>query len=295
MCVDANVSFSSARIIVRHLNSIFKNCIQVPFSRIQQLGDISSRIQPEFKEFIYRKDGDEKIGEKIKYWHYNILNLLIEDFERLLQSDCDSQLSYGYESKAFEKNKKGVFVIMGADHGGGKSRYLVRTNLLHSKSRREQNNKADYGTRTLQFCEVDCKKDVCVVQQKIAPIINAAKIDIEGSMLVAVKNGRGEIRCIFLPKSSSDIHTCIKLGHLYLVYTHNGKNEEKSVHLSPTGVSSAWIFIPSFKMIVAGDLSFFATCTGRDGRSHCRCTYCHLSPSECKNNQMSHLPTHLVY
>ena len=94
MWVDSNVSFSSAQIIVRHLNSIFKNRIQVPFSRIQQLGDISSRIQPEFKEFIYRKDGDEKIGEKIKYWHYNISNLLIEDIERLLQSDCDSQLSY---------------------------------------------------------------------------------------------------------------------------------------------------------------------------------------------------------
>ena len=77
-------------------------------------------------------------------------------------------------------------MIIGADHGGGKSRYLIRTNILSSKARRE-NNKTDFGTRTLQFCEVDCKKDVFQIQAKIAPYINNAKRVIEKSRLVAIK------------------------------------------------------------------------------------------------------------
>ena len=37
--------------------------------------------------------------------------------------------------------------------------------------------------------------------------------------------------------------------------------------------------IPNFKVVVAGDLSYFATATGRDGHSSCRCPYCDLTPT----------------
>ena len=56
MWVDANVSFSAARVIVSHLNAAFKHFIQVPFSRIQSLGDISTEITPTFKEFCIQKE-----------------------------------------------------------------------------------------------------------------------------------------------------------------------------------------------------------------------------------------------
>ena len=286
MWVDANVSFSAARIIIRHLTSVFKHRIQVPFSQIEQLGDVVSRIQPVFNEFIYRKDGDEKVGEKIKYWHYNIADLLKEDFERLLKSDPQTHTSYGYESNAFKRDKQGVFVIIGADHGGGKSRYLVRTNLLDSNSRR-LNKKADHGTRTLQFCEIACKKDVYPIQQKIAPIINNAKEEIENSMLVVIKNESNDVECVFIPNTSSDLLTINRSDKVFLQYQNNGIIEETSLGLSPEVKSKAWILIPSFKMVVAGDLSFFATCTGRDGRSNCRCTYCYLTPSEWSQQSSS--------
>lgn len=55
---------------------------------------------------------------------------------------------------------------------------------------------------------------------------------------------------------------------------------EEKIRISTTENMVAWIVIPFFKMVVAGNLSFFATSTGRDGRSHCRCTYCHLTQKE---------------
>ena len=41
---------------------------------------------------------------------------------------------------------------------------------------------------------------------------------------------------------------------------------------------------PSLKLVIAGDLSFFVTSTGRDGHSHCRCPYCDLSMAEWKDH-----------
>ena len=69
----------------------------------------------------------------------------------------------------------GMFIIIGADHGAGTSRYLARTKLLDSKSCRQHDNKTYYGPRTVQFAEVDCKKDVFEVQAKVALTINKAK------------------------------------------------------------------------------------------------------------------------
>ena len=87
MWVDVNVSFSSARTIVRHLTCKFRHSVQVPFSQIHILGDISQQIEPTFDEFIFKKKEDTKVGEKIKYWHYDIVNLLQLDFERVIKEE----------------------------------------------------------------------------------------------------------------------------------------------------------------------------------------------------------------
>ena len=61
-------------------------------------------------------------------------------------------------------------------------------------------NKADYGTRTLQFAEVDCKKDVHEVHAKIAPEINKAIKELETSMLVSLKYKQNILKCMLIPK-----------------------------------------------------------------------------------------------
>ena len=83
-------------------------------------------------ELKHVKFSDEKIGERTKYWTYNISDLLESYFQRLLES-VSEEIVYGYQSKVFRNENKGVFIIIGADHGAGKSMYLVQTNILDSK------------------------------------------------------------------------------------------------------------------------------------------------------------------
>ena len=190
MWTEANVPIRVARIILSHLNKKFKNKVQVPFSQIQILGNITHKLKPTFGSFLYSKknNSSEKVKEKIEYWKYSITDLLELDFERLLLIETPPDIGFGYNSKVFG-NKKGVMIVIGSDHGGGKSRFLLRTNYLDSNSRRNI-NKVDYGTRTIQFAEVKCKKDVHEVHAKISPSINMAIKKLEISMMVSVRFGK---------------------------------------------------------------------------------------------------------
>ena len=190
MWTEANVPIRVARIILSHLNKKFKNKVQVPFSQIQILGNITHKLKPTFGSFLYSKknNSSEKVKEKIEFWKYSITDLLELDFERLLLIETPPNIGFGYNSKVFG-NKKGVMIVIGSDHGGGKSRFLLRTNYLDSNSRRNI-NKVDYGTRTIQFAEVKCKKDVHEVHAQISPSINMAIKKLEISMMVSVRFGK---------------------------------------------------------------------------------------------------------
>ena len=66
---------------------------------------------------------------------------------RLLNSnpvECTKNKTYGYKSLSFHGEKLGVYPIVGADHGAGKSRYLIRTLICNSKTRRINNNNTDF-------------------------------------------------------------------------------------------------------------------------------------------------------
>ena len=207
------------------------------------------------------------------------------DFERLLSSSLPNLDEFGYYSKVFGENK-GVIIIIGSDHGGGKSRFLIRTNYLDSKSRREV-NKADYGTRTLQFAEVKCKKDVHEVHSKISPDINIAIKKLESSKLVAVKSKQKIVKCVFVPKDATNLLTVAQSNSMFLQYQSDDKTQILPLNLQQDGDNMAFLegntVIPNFKVVIAGDLSYFATCTGRDGHSHCRCPYCDATQSDWSN------------
>ena len=291
MWVEANVSLRAGRIILRHLQAKFGRRLQVPFSQISLLSDVTTKIQPDFGEFEYKKDVQcKKVPELMKYWTIKPTHLLELDFARLLSS-MQNQATFGYESKLFQPTKSGVYAIIGADHGGGKSRYLIRVNYLPSSYRREV-NKVDAGTRTVQFAEVACKKDVYPIQAKLAPIVNEAIKELEDSMLVAIKIGQSII-CKFLPTNAVNLKAIITESNIIsLKYSTGYSNEEFETKIQfPETINSerihpvqVWTVIQSFKVVVAGDLSFFATSTGRDGHSHVRCVYCDSSSQSWNDN-----------
>ena len=291
MWIEANVSFKQARIILRHLHLKFGYNVQVPFNRIESLGDVTSQLLPTFDEFIYRKmdEKNDKVGELIKYWFYNITDLLELDFARYLQSlPKDKEYPvFGYKSRCFG-NGLGVYAIIGSDHGGGKSRYLIRLNYESSTLRRKY-AKVDYGTRTLQIAEVDCKRDVLAVQKKLAPMINEANDKLQKSKLVAVQLNQ-KIICKLVPKNCTNLRTeyISEIDKLVLKYTSNGQQFIDELPTNSKEIMSIWTCIPNFKVLIAGDLCFYATSSGRDGRSHCRCTYCDSSPSCWSDTTTSH-------
>ena len=284
MWVESNVTITAARTILRHLHAKFGFRLQVPFDQISMLSNVTINVKPNFEEFKYIKKGnDEQIPEIVKYWTISPSTLLELDFARLLKSESIyAQTCYGYDSKIFQPHESGVVAIIGSDHGGGKSRYLIRINYLPSSFRR-CTNKVDAGTRTIQFAEVSCKKDVHEIQAKIAPIVNESICKWESSKLIAIKIMK-HITCKFLPHDASDIiatiagTSAIKLSYSLpsspdaIVSSLVETNEP--IYLATNHQIQIWTVIHRIKIVIAGDLSFFATSTGRDGHSHCRCVYC---------------------
>ena len=54
----------------------------------------------------------ENVGEKIKYWYYNVTDLLELDFAHYLQSlPNETEPVFGYKSKCFGAQDLGVYAI----------------------------------------------------------------------------------------------------------------------------------------------------------------------------------------
>ena len=291
MWTESNVSISQARIILQHLYYNFKTRVQVPLTKMSSLCNITDYVYPTFEEFTYKKDGNlsEKIGENVKMWHYCPSQLMKKDFSRLLLSMCkqkDNNVlpSFGYSSKVFPSGTNGVVCVIGADHGAGSSKYTIRINFLHSSQRRERDS-IDYGSRTIQFAEIRCKKDFHSIQAKLAPVINDGVDILQSSMLVAVLFDNGEMICEFIPSNATQIKTQTEDTKSYLVYEHNDKTYKDKINGPKCKILTVQPIISQFKVVIAGDLSFYATATGRNGHSHVRCQYCDLSQNEWKSQK----------
>ena len=82
MWVESNVSICVARIILRHLQSKFGVRLQVPFSKISLISNVTSKVQPVFDEFEYIKETDScKVKENVKYWTVHPCDLLEQDLQ----------------------------------------------------------------------------------------------------------------------------------------------------------------------------------------------------------------------
>lgn len=285
MWSESNVTLNQARIILRHLYHNFKTRVQVPLTKLYTLSNITDTVTPTFGSFVYKKDGDRstKTGEVIKYWHCNPDDLLKEDFSRLLMSHTSNEVStFGYTNPVFHRNSKGCICIIGSDHGGGSSKYVLRTNYLNSSHRRI-NKCIEFGTRTIQFAEIRCKKDVHQIQKKIAPVVNNTIKKLERSKLIAVKMNNNNIVCELVPCDVENIHIESDDNGTYLKTVLQNKTVQIKIHQKPSDYTEIFTVIPQFKVVIAGDLSFYATATGRDGHSHVRCTYCDLTIASWTN------------
>ena len=107
-------------------------------------------------------------------------------------------------------------------------------------------------------------------------------------------NGNDDLKCFFIPKDAIKLHTLSRDGKLVMGYETKDVMESKSTNILAVGQSNIWTVIPHFKLVVACNLSFFASSSGWDVRSHCRCTYCNLSSAEWRDSSVQHTDHNLL-
>ena len=92
------------------------------------------------------------------------------------------------------------------------------------------------------------------------------------------------MECQFIPKSSTNMHTTMTESTVVVYYDLHNQSKTVLLHIPPVDPVTSWTVILDFNFLVTGDLSFFATTTGQDGHSHCRCVYCDLTRTQWSNS-----------
>ena len=140
MWSDAGVSNNTANTIITHLRHSFHYQVHVPLKQINKvIFKINKILPPVFGTYDHYKDKNEslstkKLPEKVKYW--------VNDFCELLAVDVETIMNTGfYEGKTLDElhtfGQPKVDIVIGSDHGAGKSRFLMKSNLLSSADRRK--------------------------------------------------------------------------------------------------------------------------------------------------------------
>ena len=127
MWVEVNISYQAACVILRYLHVKFQFCVQVPFTQISLL--FIPSLTPSFDQLEFKKKGREsKVGKIVKYWTISSEEFIQTNFSRLLSCKKDNQnttFQYKLSSGSYD-----ISCLIGADHGTGKSRYLIQINYL---------------------------------------------------------------------------------------------------------------------------------------------------------------------
>ena len=157
----------------------------------------------------------------------------MNDFCELLAKDVESIFNFGkYEGNNIDIlhtfGYPKVDIIVGSDHGQGKSRFLMKANLLSSKLRREKSY-VEYGSRQYLFANIACRKDTNDIHKHIAPYINSYLDKLKNGKLVGIYTKFSQKYYVaFLPKNSSHEFTSTKENKLLIHWTTTTDNTEKN-------------------------------------------------------------------
>ena len=101
-----------------------------------------------------------------------------------------------------------------------------------------------------------------------------------------------KVQCLLLPKEVKNIHTSVALSVINVCQSIRGTETKVALKIPFLDTVTYWTVISSFNILITGDLSFFATSTGHDGHSHCRCVYCDSTQSEW--SEVDHPPGNII-
>ena len=223
MWSEANVPANSAEIILRHIRHAFGYPVVVPRSHISAIGKITKSVTPVFGKYDHHnkeagvRDSIKKKAELVNYWTADLCKMIQSDYERLIKSDLHKRKGnrlgrkkyhkFGYPSPLVDSSETTVDVVVGGDHGTGAFRLLGKLNYLSSKQRKSS-KRIEHGSRVFHFGNIKCKKDTRDIVSLLSPAVNDIIKKLEGGMLVGISDkNRHEIKCVFVPKISTNLQT----------------------------------------------------------------------------------------
>lgn len=110
MWVDANVTVTAIKLILRHLKAFFGFPIQVPMRELKDVG--KNYVEPRYGKYKYAKNGPGKKLETVEYWVQDFPIALAADIETCLEEKYDPISNpfptFGYETRRFGPEGHGV-------------------------------------------------------------------------------------------------------------------------------------------------------------------------------------------
>ena len=228
----------------------------------------------------------EKKPEKVFYWIFDLSELLAYYLGREIEYEMsitnNGQLPiWGYESTR-RGEKLGVDLIVGADHGGGKSRYSAKVNLLSSYERR--GHRMDFGAHIILFGLMECRLDKAGVQRKVKGPLNEGFDKLSQGKLVGIIDEEYHVCTKVVPKVASNVKTVLDdtTNTVKLEMTVTSSNSEgEAVEVQTLDIQEGlsmntekhrvWTVINEFSLFSAGDIKQLMIQSGRgEGNASCR-------------------------
>ena len=173
MWSDAQITLYQQQKILKYMRYSFGSNVMIPETTVRQMG--VGYVPPEFGIYNYLKTPSAK-PEKCNYWTRSLPALLKQSTQQLLQEQGGkrSATSSAYKNHTLQSyhigNKLGWELIIGADHGKGAWRSVVKFYHPDYPTRRDQKEERnicwknrrmddDRGYFLLRNGHIDFKKD----------------------------------------------------------------------------------------------------------------------------------------
>ena len=293
MIADAGVS--KRAIMVKIQKHLKHHLGYRPFCPDNELAEITSnRPTPEI--FKVKPDQGDRTAKKetIYIREHNICGMIRIKTDKWLETQVDysklrkNQMKTSLFSYQTPKHKKGVYVLLGTDHGQGACQSMIRILYGHPKKRKKSKSPSQ-GTLSFSFSTIKCKTDSKEILSLTKDGVGRAIDILAKSQLVAVKDEFGKVCTYFI---DHDAVSMFIVGRELRVRKPNGSLQKINIPIRLSDTLKCFVVAPRFHILMVGDLSAQMCLQGRIGMSSCRCTKCKTTWSQWNqgNNDMIHHP-----
>lgn len=260
MWEEANVNSRSQRTILRYLHGTFgKRSIEIANTGTKRIENKNENIG-KYEAIDPVSNVIDLEGERIHYWTKPLIPTISSSMGTRLKNNDSNELRI--------TDIDNVDLVLGGDHGQRKFRMLIKIIV-----RKQAMDVIDEWT--VKIAHIDCKKDTYkVLQQTIMPAIN---YDLREMKEKGIK------LLVFKREEEDDRNT----RYTYQLGKYDDNNDDLPSFVCPKTniVVQGLKYVKSctLRVVVTGDLAWYAAALGKVNMSSNWCTWCKLSANEWKD------------